>query len=97
MFAVEYLVCPYCKLGWAEKPYTVEKYQRNGLASAGLEALRKEDPRVAWHTAGGHLGASKGFWSTVGEGVPGGYHRRALCEHVERHGGLKPFWRLKRR
>jgi hypothetical protein len=43
-FVVEYIVCPYCNLGWVDKPYTVEEYQRRGLATAGLRALRDEQP-----------------------------------------------------
>jgi hypothetical protein len=39
VFAVDYQVCRRCRLGWVEQPYTVERYQRCGLASAGLAAL----------------------------------------------------------
>ncbi len=37
-FAVDYTVCAACRIGWVEWPYTMEKYQRCGLATAGLEA-----------------------------------------------------------
>ncbi|MER6126622.1 hypothetical protein ABT173_29205 [Streptomyces sp. NPDC001795] len=30
----------------------MEKYQRCGLATAGLEALRLEHPGQSWHTLG---------------------------------------------
>src|SRR4051812_2346444 len=43
-FAVEYVICPYCNIGWVDKPYTLEQYQRRGLAAAGLAALRNEHP-----------------------------------------------------
>ena len=34
-FAVDYIVCVSCGRGWVEQPYTMEKYQRCGLAAAG--------------------------------------------------------------
>jgi hypothetical protein len=95
-FVMEYVICPHCKLGWVDKPYTIERYQRRGLAAAGLEALRGEHPGVAWHTGSGHMRDSRAFWAAVGHGVPGSYLPKELCEHVERHGGLKPSWLLKR-
>jgi hypothetical protein len=95
-FVVEYIVCPYCKVGWVDKPYTIEKYQRHGLASAGLAALRRENPGLVWHTASGHLSASKPFWAAAGTGIAGGYLPRKLCLHVARHGGLLPRWKLGR-
>jgi hypothetical protein len=52
-----------CKLGWVESPYTPPQYQRCGLASAGLAALRREHPRLSWHTLGGHFRASPPFWA----------------------------------
>lgn len=97
VFAVEYIVCPYCRIGWVDKPYTVEQYQRKGLASAALDALREENRGVAWYTGSGHMTDSKTFWTAVGEGVPGSYQQRELCEHVARHGGVKPRWLLGRR
>lgn len=96
VFVVEYVVCPRCRLGWVDKPYTIEPYQRRGLATAGLTALRGEHPGAAWHTGSGHLRESRSFWTNVGRGVPGSYLPRDLCEHVERDGGLKPDWLLKR-
>ncbi|WP_155252946.1 hypothetical protein [Salinispora arenicola] len=36
------------------------------------------------------------FWLAAGKGVPGGYRQRELCEHIDRHGGLKPRWLLRR-
>lgn len=47
-FAVDYTVCARCGLGW---PYSMEKYQRCGLATAGLEALNLENPGLSWHTS----------------------------------------------
>lgn len=88
VFVVEYVVCPYCRLGWVDKPYTIETYQRRGLAAAGLAALRGEHPGVAWHTGSGHMRHSSAFWTAVGQGIPGSYRPRELCEHVERYGGL---------
>ncbi|WP_343973725.1 hypothetical protein [Kribbella koreensis] len=82
VFAVDYRVCRRCGLGWVEQPYTIPRYQRAGLASAGLAALRAEFPGLAWHTLGGHLGESRQFWSTVGAEVPGGYRQGGLCKHV---------------
>ena len=89
-FVVEYVVCPHCRIGWVDKPYTVERYQRSGLATAALQALRAEYPAVAWHTGSGHTHASKAFWATVGVNVSGNYLPRKLCRHVARHGGLLP-------
>lgn len=95
-FAVEYIVCTYCKTAWVDKPYTVEKYQRHGLASAALRALREENPGLGWFTASGHLRASRPFWMAVGKQISGGYEYTELCGHVDRHGGLKPRWLLRR-
>lgn len=96
-FVVEYIVCPYCTIGWVDRPYTDERYQRRGLAAAGLRALRAEHPQVvAWYAASGHMSDSKAFWTAVGDGVPGGYLSRELCAHVTHHGGLLPGWALER-
>jgi hypothetical protein len=81
-FAVDYRICRRCELGWVEQPYTRPDLQRAGLASAGLAALRREYPQLAWHTLGGHLSNSWSFWRAVGAGVRGGYEPRALCEHM---------------
>lgn len=81
-FSVDYQVCPDCQLGWVEQPYTLPEYQRCGLASAGLAALRIEHPGLSWHTLGGHLRDSKRFWEAVGAEVPGGYQQRSLCAHI---------------
>lgn len=90
-------MCPYCHIGWVDRPYTDERYQRRGLAAAGLEALRAEHPEVtAWYAASGHMPDSKAFWAAVGEGVPGGYGSEELCVHVSHHGGVLPSWALKR-
>ncbi|HKT03152.1 MAG TPA: hypothetical protein VJT31_26790, partial [Rugosimonospora sp.] len=83
-FAVEYIVCLECRLGWVDKPYTAEEYQRHGLASAALRALREEFPGLAWHTRSGHLTDSKPFWSAVGREIDGSYLPRKVCEHVTR-------------
>lgn len=95
-FVVEYVVCPHCRLGWVDKPYTTEPYQRWGLAAAGLRALRDEHPGLAWFTGSGHLTDSRPFWNAVGSEALGGYRQRELCAHVERHGGLAPRWLLKK-
>ncbi|MCA2218042.1 hypothetical protein [Jidongwangia harbinensis] len=95
-FVVEYIICPHCGIGWADRPYTVQEFQRNGLAAAGLEALRAEHPAVAWYTGSGHMNDAKAFWAAVGDGVPGGYRPGDLCRHVARHGGLLPRWQWKR-
>lgn len=96
-FVVEYIVCPHCRIGWVDKPYTTELYQRHGLAAAGLSALRAEHPSVrAWYAASGHMPGSKAFWRAVGDGVPGGYASDELCVHVAHQGGLLPGWALKR-
>jgi hypothetical protein len=81
-FAVDYLVCHRCRVGWVEQPYTLPQYQRCGLATAGLTALRADHPALAWHTLGGHLGESQAFWSAAGSAVPGGYQPRPLCQHA---------------
>ena len=38
-FVVEYIVCPYCTIGWVDQPYTDERYQRRGLAAGGVFAM----------------------------------------------------------
>ncbi|MFC0861691.1 hypothetical protein ACFHYQ_05200 [Sphaerimonospora cavernae] len=81
-FAVDYQICGRCRLGWVEQPHTLPRYQRCGLASAGLAALRAENPGLAWHTLGGHFTDSRPFWSTVGTDVPGGYQQRPPCPHI---------------
>jgi hypothetical protein len=95
-FVVEYVVCPRCRVGWVDKPYTIERYQRGGLATAALRALRAEHPGMAWHTGSGHMRSSKAFWAAVGAGVEGAYRQRELCIHVSRHGGVLPDWLLRR-
>lgn len=81
-FGADYRICRRCRLGWVEQPYTLPQYQRCGLATAGLAALRAENPGMAWHTLGGHFASSRAFWNTVGADVPGGYQQRPLCPHV---------------
>jgi hypothetical protein len=82
VFAVDYQICRRCRLGWVEHPYTDPRYQRCGLASAGLATLRTEHSDLSWHTLGGHFSDSRAFWAAVGVGVPGGYQQRTLCAHV---------------
>ncbi|UQU67523.1 hypothetical protein COUCH_15165 [Couchioplanes caeruleus] len=94
---MEYIVCPRCRIGWVDKPYTIERYQHSGLAAAAHRALRAEHPSVAWHTGSGHVSSSKAFWVKVGDGVEGGYLPRKFCPHVARHGGVLPDWLLKQR
>jgi hypothetical protein len=81
-FAVDYQVCVRCGLGWVEQPYTLPQYQRCGLATAGLAALRAKYPGLEWHTLGGHIDDSPAFWAAVGADVPGGYQQRDVCPHV---------------
>jgi hypothetical protein len=83
VFEVDYEVCRRCGIGWVEQPYTVPAFQRRGLASAGLASLRRDHPEaVAWYTLGGHLRDSRRLWDGAGDGVPGRYRQRDLCEHV---------------
>lgn len=84
VFAVDYQVCRQCQLGWVEEPYTEPGYQRCGLATAGLAAIRADIPGVAWHTLGGHFGDSEPFWDAVGAAVAGGYRQLPLCRHITR-------------
>ncbi|WP_344281487.1 hypothetical protein [Actinomadura napierensis] len=77
VFAVDYRVCLRCGLGWVEQPYTGPRFQRCGLAAAGLAALRAECSGLSWHTLGGRFRDSMAFWAAVGAGVPGGYRQRA--------------------
>ncbi|WP_406354211.1 hypothetical protein [Streptomyces sp. NBC_00658] len=86
VFAVDYQICRRCRLAWVEQPYTLPQYQRCGLATAGLAALRAEHPSLAWHTLGGHFADSQAFWTTVGADIPGGYEQRSLCPHVNQGG-----------
>lgn len=85
-FEVDYQICRRCQLGWVEKPYTLPQYQRCGLATAGLAALRAEYPGLAWHTVGGYLRDSREFWIAVGTGIPGGYQQRPCCPHIDAYG-----------
>lgn len=82
MFAVDYQTCRQCGLGWVEEPYTDPRYQRCGLAAAGLAALRAEYPGLGWHTLGGHLRDSEQFWCAVAVEVVGGYAQREICPHL---------------
>ncbi|MFH9794068.1 hypothetical protein [Streptomyces virginiae] len=81
-FSVDYQTCRRCRLGWVEQPYTMPEYERCGLASAGLAALRTEHPDTAWHTLGSHLTESKAFWAAVGTDVLGAYQQRLPCPHI---------------
>lgn len=81
VFGVDYQVCRDCRAGWVEEPYTVERYERCGLAAAGLAALRAEHPGLTWHTVGNHMRDSEPFWQAVSAGVPGGCQRREVCAH----------------
>jgi hypothetical protein len=83
VFAVDYRVCGICRIGWVEQPYTNPRFQRCGLAGAGLVALRLEHPGLSWHTLGGHFRESRPFWAAVGAEVPGGYQQRRVCQHVK--------------
>lgn len=75
-------VCHRCRLGWVEQPYRLPQFQRCGLASAGLAALRAEHPGLAWQALGGHLTDSRSFWAAVGAGVASGYQQRDVCAHI---------------
>lgn len=82
VFAVDYVTCRRCGLGWVEMPHTSPEYQRCGLAAAGLAALRAEHSGLFWHTLGGHFRDSIPFWASVGARVPGGYQQKATCSHI---------------
>ncbi|GIH19019.1 hypothetical protein Raf01_71910 [Rugosimonospora africana] len=82
VLAVDYQTCADCRIGWVEQPYTLPRYQRHGLARAGLAALRSEHPGLSWYTLGGHFPDSERFWTVVGTGVPGGYQQGKTCGHV---------------
>jgi GNAT superfamily N-acetyltransferase len=82
VFEIDYRVCRRCRLGWVELPFTLPAYQRRGLATAALAALRTEHPSVSWHTLGGHERDAVPFWTAAGQGVPGGYRQRDRCPHV---------------
>ena len=81
-FAIDYTFCTACRLGWVEQPYTLEKYQLCGLATAALEALRLENPGLSWHTLGSHFRDSRPFWAAVAMDVPGSYQQRETCPHL---------------
>ncbi|MGW3208407.1 hypothetical protein [Streptomyces sp. NPDC001135] len=66
----------------SNSPTTVEKYQRCGLATTALEALRHKRPGPSWHTLGDHFQDSRAFWTAVGKGVPGSYQQRDTCPHI---------------
>lgn len=82
-FEVDYQTCRGCQLGWVELPRTEPRYQRCGLATAGLASLRAEYPNLAWHTLGGHFRDSQPFWTAIGTDVTGGYQQHELCPHVK--------------
>jgi hypothetical protein len=77
------VVCPQCAIGWVESPYCYPGYERHGLASAALRALRSGYPGLEWYTGAGHFSESVPFWTKVGTGVPGGYAQRDRCLHIE--------------
>ena len=79
---MDYEVCPRCALGWVEQPYTEPRYQRRGLATAGLAALRAEHPGLHWHTLSEHMKDSRACWNTGGATVPGAYRQHEVCPHV---------------
>lgn len=81
VFEVDYQVCRRCRTGWVEDPWTEERYERCGLAAAGLAALRTEHPGLSWHTAGGHMPDSELFWRAIAAGIHGGYQYREICAH----------------
>ncbi len=82
VFEVDYRTCPDCRIGWVQQPYTLPRYQRNGLARAGMAALRAEHPGLSWHTLGRHLAEGHAFWIAAGQDVPGSYEPRTLCPHA---------------
>lgn len=86
VFEVDYQICRRCRIGWVEQPYTQPQYQRCGLATAGLAALRSEHPGLAWQTLGGHFHNSREFWAAIGADVPGGYQQRQTCPQVNTGG-----------
>ena len=63
-----------------DHPATYPPYERFGLASAALAALRQDYLGLSWHTGSGH-GLAPGFWRKVGSDVQGGYTSRADCKH----------------
>jgi hypothetical protein len=69
-----------------EEPHTDPQYQRCGLASAGLAALRADYTDLTWHTLGGHCTDSEAFWAAASADVRGGYQQRALCPHTDTSG-----------
>jgi hypothetical protein len=83
VFAMDYLLCRRCALGWVEQPFTEPRYQRCGLATAALVQLRAEHPGLRWHTAGGHMIEAREFWDAVGVGVAGKYLQHPPCPHVK--------------
>jgi GNAT superfamily N-acetyltransferase len=82
VFEIDYRVCRRCRSGWVELPFTEPAYQRRGLATAALAALRAELPGYSWHTLGGHERDAVPFWTAAGHGVPGGYQQRDQCRHI---------------
>ncbi|MFI6031872.1 hypothetical protein [Amycolatopsis magusensis] len=82
IFAVDYLTCAPCGIGWVEQPATEPDYRRCGLARAALAAVRTEHPGLTWHTLGRHLSDSRAFWIAIGTDVPGSYTPRRLCHHA---------------
>jgi hypothetical protein len=71
---------------WSEAAEQDRRDAELALASAGLAALHAEHRGFSWHTLGCHFRDSEPFWTTVGADVPGGYHQRELCPHLEAHG-----------
>jgi hypothetical protein len=80
VFSVDYRICRRCRIAWVEEPYTVMRYQRCGVATAALAALRHDNPGLQWHTWGGHL--ARQFWAAGGVDVAGGYQQHPPCPHV---------------
>lgn len=82
VFEVSYVTCHECALGWVDWPYSHPGYERHGLASSSLGALRRAYPGLEWHTGSGHFRDTQAFWIAVGADVSGKYSPQERCPHV---------------
>ncbi|GLZ82035.1 hypothetical protein Afil01_68420 [Actinorhabdospora filicis] len=72
-FAVDYLVCGECALGWLEEPFRHQSHEGTGLAAACLAALGADHPGRTWHALPGGRMDAAGYWDVT---------EAPLCAHL---------------
>lgn len=64
-FAVDYLVCRECHLGWLEEPFRHGSHEGTGLETACLAALNADYPGRTWHALPGSRMDPAGYWDVA--------------------------------